>query len=72
VGVKQLLLMLARGLTPAAPKPAKTFTNTLGVKFVLVSKTEEGEGRRNGTPLYWSPQLGQGMTPDDHFSAFGP
>jgi len=41
--MKQILLMIAVmacGAAPAAPKPAKAFTNTLGMKFVPVPGTE--------------------------------
>jgi formylglycine-generating enzyme required for sulfatase activity len=42
-GMKQILLiigLLVCGAAPAAPKPAKPFTNTLGMKFVPVAGTE--------------------------------
>jgi len=41
--MKQILVMIAVvacGAAPAAPKPAKPFTNTLGMKFVPVAGTE--------------------------------
>ena len=41
--MKQILLiigLLVCGAAPAAPKPAKPFTNTLGMKFVPVAATE--------------------------------
>jgi formylglycine-generating enzyme required for sulfatase activity len=41
--MKQILLiigLLVCGAAPAAPKPAKPFTNTLGMKFVPVAGTE--------------------------------